>query len=71
MTEATPLFLPLKYSQLLELVKQMSAVEKQKLLNFLLRHALEEDKNLTHFASEKSLAKDWLTPEEDKAWENL
>ncbi|APM41350.1 DUF2281 domain-containing protein [Clostridium kluyveri] len=22
-------------------------------------------------ASEKSLAKDWLDPEEDKAWENL
>lgn len=71
MTEATPLFLPLKYNQLLELVKQMSSVEKQKLLNFLLRHALEEDKTATHFASEKSLSKDWLTPEEDKAWQDL
>jgi hypothetical protein len=30
-----------------------------------------EDKPLTYFASEKSLAKDWLTPEEDKAWLNL
>ena len=29
------------------------------------------DKPLTHFASEKSLAKDWLTPEEDLAWQNL
>jgi hypothetical protein len=71
MSEATSLFLPLKYNQLLEVVKQMSAVEKQKLLHFLLRHALEEDKTVTHFASEKSLAKDWLTPEENKAWENL
>ena len=26
---------------------------------------------LTHFASEKTLAKDWLTPEEDLAWQNL
>lgn len=25
----------------------------------------------TAFLSEKSLAKDWLSPEEDKAWENL
>lgn len=29
------------------------------------------DKPLTHFASEKSLAKDWLTPEEDLAWQDL
>jgi hypothetical protein len=26
---------------------------------------------LTHYASEKVLAKDWLTPEEDKAWRDL
>ena len=31
----------------------------------------EADKTLTHFASEKVLAKDWLTPEEDLAWYNL
>jgi hypothetical protein len=29
------------------------------------------DKPLTHFASEKVLAKDWLTPEEDLAWRDL
>jgi hypothetical protein len=29
------------------------------------------DKIVTHFASEKSLAKDWLTPEEDLAWQDL
>jgi hypothetical protein len=29
------------------------------------------DEPMTHYASEKVLAKDWLTPEEDKAWENL
>ncbi|MEO7213585.1 hypothetical protein [Mucilaginibacter sp.] len=29
------------------------------------------DSILTHFASEKVLAKDWLTPEEDMAWQNL
>jgi hypothetical protein len=30
-----------------------------------------KDKPMTHFASEKVLAKDWLTPEEDKAWKDL
>ncbi len=29
------------------------------------------DKPLTHIASEKMLAKDWLTPEEDNAWKDL
>ncbi len=29
------------------------------------------DKPLTYFASEKTLTKDWLTPEEDQAWQNL
>lgn len=29
------------------------------------------DKPTTYLASEKSLAKDWLTTEEDKAWHNL
>ncbi len=30
-----------------------------------------DDKILTHFASEKVLAKDWLSQEEDIAWQNL
>lgn len=30
----------------------------------------DADKALTHFASEKMLAKDWLSAEEDKAWQN-
>ncbi len=29
------------------------------------------DKPVTHIASEKVLAKDWLTPEEDLAWQDL
>jgi hypothetical protein len=29
------------------------------------------DKPLVHFASQNVLAKDWLTSEEDEAWENL
>ncbi len=26
---------------------------------------------MTHYASQQSLAKDWLTPEEDSAWKDL
>jgi hypothetical protein len=29
------------------------------------------DRTLTYFASEKVLAEDWLTAEEDKAWQDL
>ncbi|MFA6084454.1 hypothetical protein [Mucilaginibacter sp.] len=29
------------------------------------------DEIQTHHASEKTLAKDWLTPDEDIAWQNL
>lgn len=38
---------------------------------FTLEDTINEEKTLTHFASEKSLAKDWLTEKEDKAWQNL
>ncbi|MDR2205021.1 MAG: hypothetical protein LBE36_02525 [Flavobacteriaceae bacterium] len=41
---------------------------------FTINDATEEpiaDKLMTHFASEKVLAKDWLTPEEDLAWQHL
>ena len=37
----------------------------------LLTESKNHDPVLTHFASEKVLAKDWLSPEEDMAWENL
>ncbi len=31
----------------------------------------KEDATLTHFASEKVLAKDWLSPIEDEVWQDL
>lgn len=30
-----------------------------------------DDLTFTHFASEETLAKDWLTKEEDEAWQGL
>ncbi|MFN7260046.1 MAG: hypothetical protein ACK5TU_09135 [Cyclobacteriaceae bacterium] len=36
-----------------------------------LRQKQQSDKTLTHIASEKSLSRDWDSPEEDEAWKNL
>ena len=33
--------------------------------------SLQADKPMTHLASSETLAKDWLTLVEDKAWEDL
>ena len=32
---------------------------------------IKKEQTLTHIASENSLAKDWLSTEEDTAWNNL
>jgi len=32
---------------------------------------ITSDKTLTHIASEKALANDWLNADEDKAWRDL
>ena len=36
-----------------------------------MKEPLTKDKPFTHFASEKTLAKDWLNANEDKAWQDL
>ncbi|HOB83869.1 MAG TPA: hypothetical protein PKX27_03370 [Bacteroidales bacterium] len=64
----------ISYNQLFELVRQLPVREKQKLLTSLIKENLSKSGNdtiLTHFASEETLAKDWLSPEEDKAWKDL
>jgi len=33
--------------------------------------SIHDDPTLTHYASQNSLSKDWLTDEEDEAWQNL
>lgn len=65
-------YLPLQFNQILELVRQLSAPERQQLLLFLLgTRSGKEDVILTHLASERSLAQDWLTTTEEEAWEDL
>ena len=71
-TPPNQVYLPLQFPQILEIVKQLSLTEKQKLLLFLLgRFADSDDAVLTHFASEHALAQDWLTSVEDEAWQDL
>lgn len=67
------LYLPLSFEQVIELVRQLSAEEKQKLISLIQKERMSsvEEPTLTHFASEKILAKDWLSPEEDEAWQDL
>ncbi len=66
--------LTLNFKQVLEIVKKLPYKEKLKLtavLNNEIKQKHGSDKILTHFASEKVLAKDWLLPEEDEAWKDL
>ena len=66
--------IPISYNQLFQLVRKLPVVEKQRLLISLIKESFGspgDDTTLTHFASEKSLAKDWLSPEEDEAWKDL
>jgi hypothetical protein len=66
--------LPLNFNQVVDLVKQLPYKEKLRLTEVLKKETMqmaENDKVLTHFASEKVLAKDWQLPEEDEAWKDL
>ena len=66
--------LPLNFNQLVDLIRQLPYKEKLRLTEVLKKETKQEpenDKILTHFASEKVLAKDWLLPEEDEAWKDL
>jgi hypothetical protein len=73
-TSTKSISLSIKFNQLVELVKQLPYEEKVKLWKVIRRETktnMENDKVFTHFASEKALAKDWLSPVEDEAWKNL
>jgi hypothetical protein len=40
-------------------------------VNDYVEEGIEQDQILTHYASQKTLEKDWLAEEEDEAWQNL
>jgi hypothetical protein len=45
--------------------------KRVEVLVFPLDDHLADDVVTTHLASEQTLSKDWLTPKEDAAWNNL
>ena len=49
--------------------------KRVEVIAFTIDEAIDEvektDNIVTHFASEKLLSRDWLTPEEDTAWQTL
>ena len=60
--------MPVSLDQVVALVRQLPASERARLIALV-----QEDEHITatHFASEKALAKDWLTDDEDRAWQHL
>jgi len=65
---------PLSFQQVVELVWQLPYLEKVKLNEMLKNETMqvsENDNILTHLASEKVLAKDWLLKDEEEAWKDL
>jgi hypothetical protein len=62
----------LEYSQLVEAILQLSEPEKKKLVSILENGETNTlERLMVQQASEKTLAKEWLTETEDKAWESL
>ena len=57
-------------------IKALEELRDNKLIEFATKKkeakkGIIKDKVQTHFASERSLAKNWLTAKEDKAWQDL
>lgn len=66
--------IPMNFNQVVEIIKQLPYNEIIKLSEVLkkeTKHKKKNDKILTYLASEEVLSKDWLLPEEDKAWKDL
>ncbi|HEY3390853.1 MAG TPA: hypothetical protein VGK38_14845 [Prolixibacteraceae bacterium] len=62
------------FNQVVDIVRQLPYKEKIKLGEVIRKEIKannQNDKVLTHFASEKTLAKDWLSAEEDEVWSFL
>jgi len=73
-TSADSINLSVNFDQVVDLVKQLPYKEKVKLGEVIrkeTRNGIRNDKVFTHIASEKALAKDWLSTEEDEAWKDL
>ena len=60
-------------NQIIDEIETLPSECFQEIIDFIGYIKLKQLKNIpeTMILSEKSLAKDWNTPEEDEAWENL
>ncbi len=56
---------------ILEKLKQLPSSYWKEVIDFIDFLKLKIENNEPLFLSEKSLAKDWLLPEEDEAWKDL
>jgi len=56
---------------ILEKLKELPVSYLKEVIDFIEFLRLKVEKRETLFLSEKSLAKDWLLPEEDEAWKDL
>ena len=52
-------------------IKALEELRANDLIDFATRKKTVKDKIQTHLASEKVLAKDWLSKKEDEAWRDL
>ncbi|MEA5138016.1 hypothetical protein [Arcicella rigui] len=63
--------IPLTFQQIAEIVKQLPKKEQADLVKILQKEVMEKETIQTHFATESILAKEWLNPEEESAWQHL
>ncbi len=68
MTSTMNFNLPLTFEQVAQIARQLPKPERKKLVELLQE---EEDSVQTHFASQAVLGQEWLSSEEDKAWQHL
>ena len=52
-------------------IKALEELRENDLIDFATKKRSIKEKTQTHHASEKSLAKDWLSKKEDEAWQSL
>jgi hypothetical protein len=64
---------PFNLDALFEVIEHLSPSQKKVLKDYLDIESTEEleDKTFTHYATERTLSKDWMVNEEDQAWGNL
>jgi len=61
----------LTFQQVAYIVKQLPSSEKLRLAEIIEKEVQNDDLPYTHIVSQDILAKDWLSQEEDQAWQHL